>query len=69
MKSSSVSNGIKRLKFAKKHSSGLRIRAQPSLQAEQIGIIDLEGLIEYNDEVVLCSCGGLYYYTRQKIYF
>ena len=51
-KSSSVSFVEKKLKFVKKSSAGLRIRAQPSLQAEQIGIVAQDGIVKYNDEVL-----------------
>lgn len=50
-KSSSTLYAGKKLKFMKKYSTGLRIRAQPSLQAEQIGIIFQNGIVIYNDEV------------------
>lgn len=50
-KTSSTSYPEKKLKFMKKYSAGLRIRAQPSLQAEQIGIVSQNGIIAFNDKV------------------
>lgn len=38
-------------KFVSKYSAGLRIRAHPSLQSEQIGIVHVEGTIAFIDEV------------------
>ncbi|XP_071950592.1 E3 ubiquitin-protein ligase MYCBP2-like isoform X2 [Antedon mediterranea] len=37
--------------FVAKFSSGLRIRRSPSLQSEQIGKIDVNGIITYVDEI------------------
>lgn len=50
-KSSSTLYAGKKLKFIKKYSAALRIRAQPSLQAEQIGIVFQNGTVTFNDEV------------------
>lgn len=38
-------------KFVSKNSAGLRIRAHPSLQSEQIGIVHVNGTIAFVDEV------------------
>ena len=38
-------------KFVAKNSAGLRIRAHPSLQSEQIGIVHVNGTIVFIDEV------------------
>lgn len=40
-------------KFVAKNSAGLRIRAHPSLQSEQIGIVHVNGTIAFIDEVRL----------------
>lgn len=50
-KSAGNSYHDKKLQFAKKNSAGLRVRAQPSLQSEQIGLITHEAVITYVDEV------------------
>nr|CAD7443816.1 unnamed protein product [Timema bartmani] len=39
-------------KFVAKNSAGLRIRAHPSLQSEQIGIVHINGTIAFVDEVI-----------------
>lgn len=41
-------------KFIAKNSAGLRIRAHPSLQSEQIGIVHVNGTIAFIDEVRCC---------------
>jgi hypothetical protein len=38
-------------KFVGKNSAGLRVRTNPSLQSEQIGIVKPEGVISFMDEV------------------
>ena len=38
-------------KFVGQWSAGLRVRINPSLQSEQIGIIKPEGIISFVDEV------------------
>ncbi|XP_055684525.1 E3 ubiquitin-protein ligase highwire isoform X1 [Lutzomyia longipalpis] len=38
-------------RFRTKNSAGLRIRAHPTLQSEQVGIIKMDGIISYIDEV------------------
>ncbi|PNF26998.1 hypothetical protein B7P43_G12703, partial [Cryptotermes secundus] len=38
-------------KFVAKNSAGLRIRAHPSLQSEQIGIVHVNGTIAFIDEI------------------
>lgn len=38
-------------KFVAKKSAGLRIRAHPSLQSEQIGVVPVNGTISFIDEV------------------
>lgn len=38
-------------KFVAKNSAGLRVRAHPSLQSEQIGIVHVNGTIAFIDEV------------------
>lgn len=48
-------------KFVAKNSAGLRVRAHPSLQSEQIGIVHVNGTIAFIDEVrqeklnIICS--------------
>lgn len=42
-------------KFVAKNSAGLRIRAHPSLQSEQIGIVHVNGTIAFIDEVTFVS--------------
>lgn len=42
-------------KFVAKNSAGLRIRAHPSLQSEQIGIVHVNGTIAFIDEVKVFS--------------
>lgn len=39
-------------KFRAFNSSGLRIRSHPTLQSEQVGIIKIEGVISFIDEVL-----------------
>lgn len=38
-------------KFVAKDSAGLRVRAHPSLQSEQIGVVHVNGTIAFIDEV------------------
>lgn len=38
-------------KFVAKDSAGLRVRSHPSLQSEQIGIVQVNGTITFIDEV------------------
>lgn len=38
-------------KFIAKNSAGLRIRSHPTLQSEQIGIVKMNGVISFIDEV------------------
>lgn len=38
-------------KFIAKMSAGLRIRSHPTLQSEQVGIIKMNGVISFIDEV------------------
>lgn len=38
-------------KFVAKNSAGLRIRAHPSLQSEQIGIVHVNGTIAFIEEI------------------
>lgn len=38
-------------KFVAKNSAGLRIRAHPSLQSEQIGVVAVNGTITFVDKV------------------
>ena len=40
-------------RFIAKNSAGLRVRTNPSLQSEQIGIVQPEGIISFIDEVKL----------------
>ena len=40
-------------RFVGKNSAGLRVRTNPSLQSEQIGIVKPDGIISFMDEV--CS--------------
>jgi hypothetical protein len=66
-------------KFVAKNSAGLRIRAHPSLQSEQIGIVHVNGTIAFIDEVnrlscfalcysyILKHCGILFYVNRERI--
>lgn len=44
--------------FSEKCSAGLRIRSQPSLQAEQIGIVKPQGVIYYFNEI--CNNDGVW---------
>lgn len=39
-------------KFVMKNSAGLRIRAHPTLQSEQVGIVNVGGVIVFIDEVI-----------------
>jgi len=39
-------------KFMASNSAGLRVRAHPSLQSEQIGIVPVSGVIAFIDEVI-----------------
>lgn len=38
-------------KFRASNSAGLRIRSHPTLQSEQLGIIKMDGIISFIDEV------------------
>ena len=38
-------------KFVAKYSAGLRVRAHPTLQSEQLGVIKPEGVISFVEEV------------------
>ena len=38
-------------RFIAKNSAGLRVRTNPSLQSEQIGVVSPEGIISFIDEV------------------
>lgn len=38
-------------RFVAKNSAGLRVRAHPSLQSEQLGVVHLNGTIAFIDEV------------------
>lgn len=38
-------------KFRAANSAGLRIRSHPTLQSEQVGIIKMDGIISFIDEV------------------
>lgn len=38
-------------KFIAKNSAGLRVRLHPTLQSDQIGIVKLNGIVSYIDEV------------------
>ena len=40
-------------KFVAKYSAGLRVRAHPTLQSEQLGVIKPEGVISFVEEVSL----------------
>ena len=40
-------------RFIAKNSAGLRVRTNPSLQSEQIGIVKPEGIVSFMDEVVI----------------
>lgn len=40
-------------KFRAANSAGLRIRSHPTLQSEQVGIIKMDGIISFIDEVIL----------------
>lgn len=39
-------------KFRAANSAGLRIRSHPTLQSEQVGIIKMDGIISFIDEVM-----------------
>lgn len=43
-------------RFIAKNSAGLRIRSHPTLQSEQVGIIKMDGIISFIDEVSLFKC-------------
>lgn len=59
----SIHQPSKLRKFVAKNSAGLRIRAHPSLQSEQIGIVHVNGTIAFIDEVWLhCILGCLIKY-------
>lgn len=52
--SSSVKNSqrpTKLRKFIEPNSAGLRIRAHPTLQSEQVGILKVNGIISFIDEL------------------
>lgn len=38
-------------KFVSNYSAGLRVRAHPSLQSEQVGVVQVNGVIAFIDEV------------------
>lgn len=38
-------------KFVAKNSSGLRVRTSPSLKSEQIGIVKVDGVVAFTEEV------------------
>lgn len=38
-------------KFRASNSAGLRIRSHPTLQSEQVGIVKMDGIISFIDEV------------------
>ena len=40
-------------RFIAKNSAGLRVRTNPSLQSEQIGIVKPEGIVSFMDEVII----------------
>ena len=42
-------------KFVAKYSAGLRVRAHPTLQSEQLGVIKPEGVISFVEEVMKIS--------------
>ena len=42
-------------KFVAKNSKGLRIRSGPSLQSEQIGVLAVNDIIAFTDEVSLLA--------------
>lgn len=46
-------------KFVSKDSAGLRVRSHPSLQSEQIGIVQVNGTITFIDEVNCSRLGDL----------
>ena len=46
-------------KFVAKYSAGLRVRLHPSLQSEQIGIIEPNGTLMFIDEV---RCSSPHFY-------
>ena len=51
-------------RFVGKNSAGLRVRTNPSLQSEQIGIVKPDGIISFMDEV--CSfLKSLKHYTSK----
>lgn len=47
----SIHQPSKLRKFVAKNSAGLRIRAHPSLQSEQIGVVHVNGTIAFIDEI------------------
>lgn len=40
-------------KFVAPNSAGLRVRSHPSLQSEQLGVVDVNGTIAFIDEVTI----------------
>lgn len=39
-------------KFRASNSAGLRIRSHPTLQSEQVGVVKMDGVISFIDEVI-----------------
>lgn len=52
-------------KFVAKNSAGLRVRAHPSLQSEQIGIVHVNGTIAFIEEVSFDACAGFEYFETR----
>ena len=53
-----------------KQSRGLRIRSSPSLQSEEIGIVEVNGVITFIDEVSVGSLKSLdfhYHYFEGSV--
>lgn len=59
MEKSQPQNKLRRFRAA--NSAGLRIRSHPTLQSEQVGIIKMDGIISFIDEV----CRKKYYIKLQ----
>lgn len=56
-------------KFVSKNSAGLRIRAHPSLQSEQIGSIPINGTISFVDEVNLFNRSSVVVIIVERLSF
>ena len=55
-------------KFVAKNSAGLRIRAHPSLQSEQIGVVLVNDTIAFIDEVCDSASFAQFQFSRTRYY-